>query len=480
MHRAILWSLAGSLWGHAGCTGSAILQEVPVISPPTTQGWTGTQGQTSSLTTDFKDLLTRLEASVHEDIASLIVVSWTQFSSADVYVEYRFDEEDWEATPDEMRGKGDHEQLLLGIPYETDVTWRLSVDTGMGWEKGLEHTLRTGDLPEGLPSVEVLTSQPDLWEPSGRYLMTSVNEYEGGWTQGTYWKVIIDREGRVVWALATPDFKWTIYMRLALDGEHLMWDSATWWAFFDGGEGSEVHRAKIDGSIVETFATPGLHHAFVDLPDGSVVWGRDKGRDEVLEKVHRDGSTEEIWSCEDFHDSIDEPTASCWSNGLYWHAATDTFLFSSPNTDTMVEVDHATGETLRHFGVLNESYAFDPPDSRFVFQHGINYTDDGRLLLSCKEIGEYETLTREYEVDDETRTLHQVWSFGQGEGIYGATAGEAHRLANGNTLHNYGAHGSIREVTDAGEIVWEVIWPSDNDRLIGRSIFLDDLYPLAP
>ena len=478
MHRLTAFAI---LAGLLACTGSATLGEVPPNGGATTTTWDGGFGSTSSLATDFGDLLGDLGAVIHEDIGSLVRVSWSQYSDADVYLEYSFDGDDWEATPTASRTKGPQEQYLLGIPYETDVTWRLSIDRGMGWEKGQEHTLRTADLPSGLPTIEVLTSEPDLWEPSGRYLMTSVNEYEGGWTQGTYWKVILDREGRVVWALATPDFKWTLYMRLSLDGQHLLWDSATWWAYFDGGAGSEVIRAKIDGSVEEIFPTPGLHHGFVDLPDGSIVWGRDKGRDEVLEKIYSDGSTEEIWSCEDFHDSIDEPSASCWSNALYWHAATDTFLFSSPNTNTMVEVDHKTGETLRHFGVLNESYAFDPPESRFHFQHGMSYTDEGTLLLSCESIdGPNETLAREYEVDDETRTLRQVWSFGEGEGIHGDTAGEAHRLANGNTLHNYGAHGSIREVTHEGVIVWEVIWPSGDDRLIGRSIFLEDLYPLAP
>jgi len=92
--------------------------------------------------------------------------------------------------------------------------------------------------------------------------------------------------------------------------------------------------------------------------------------------------------------------------------------------------------------------------------------------------GDWETAAREYEVDDASETLVEVWNFGLGEGIYGDTAGEAHRLENGNTLHNYGSAGHLREVTSEGEIVWEVEWPGN--KLLGRTVFLEDLYAFAP
>ena len=81
---------------------------------------------------------------------------------------------------------------------------------------------------------------------------------------------------------------------------------------------------------------------------------------------------------------------------------------------------------------------------------------------------------REYAIEEETQALREVWSFGVGEGIHADTAGEAHRLSNGNTMHNYGSSGHLREVTSDGEIVWEVEWPGT--RHLGRSVFIDDLY----
>ena len=54
----------------------------------------------------------------------------------------------------------------------------------------------------------------------------------------------------------------------------------------------------------------------------------------------------------------------------------------------------------------------------------------------------------------------------------------AHRLANGNTLHNYGSDGSIREVTTDGDLVWGMEF--DGTRLMGRSVFIEDLWAFAP
>ena len=221
-----------------------------------------------------------------------------------------------------------------------------------------------------------------------------------------------------------------------------------------------------------------LNHVFRELADGTLVWGATNGSSETLEKMNPDGTQETIWNCRSFHQSLDI-NRSCQSNTLYWHEDTDTFLFSFYTTNTVVEIDHQTGETLRQWGGdLPQSWDFDPANSVFEWQHGANYTDTGTLLLSTEVPGEYETAAREDEFDDASETLVEVWNYGLGEGIYGDTAGEAHRLANGNTLHNYGSAGHLREVTADKDIVWEVSW--SGNKLLGRTVFLEDLWAFAP
>ena len=106
-------------------------------------------------------------------------------------------------------------------------------------------------------------------------------------------------------------------------------------------------------------------------------------------------------------------------------------------------------------------------------------TDEGTLLISAKvSQNGTETVAREYTFDDDTETLTEVWSFGEGEGVYGSEMGEAHRLGNGNTLHNYGSTPRIREATPDGAVVWDVTWSSGT--YIGRSEVIADLYALWP
>lgn len=416
--------------------------------------------------------------SLNPEIESLVLVSWTQLAPATAHLEYSFDEGEWLGSRAREVGEGTQEQLLLGIPYATDVTFRVVNDFGDGPLSTGDFAATTGAQPPTLPPPELLAGDPSSFEPTGRYLLGSVNEEYGGWVGGNYWTFIIDRQGRVVWARLTPDRDFTIYVRVSADGDDILIDQPTYWTDWDGGAGSRVHRIKIDGSVVQSYDTPGLHHAFVDLPDGSIVWGAADEFDETLEKLRPDGTQETLWGCSEYLASIDYPLW-CQSNTLYWHEGSDSFLYSFYTFDSVLQIDHASGEVLRSFGQAPGSWSFDPEDSAFWFQHGCTFTDEGTLLTSShRTVEDDEGVAREYALDEDGQVLREVWSFGLGEGIEILKAGEAHRLPGGNTLHNYGTSSRVREVTPDGEVVWDVSWGAG--RLLGRTVLLDDLYDFAP
>ena len=413
-----------------------------------------------------------IQLTPHAEIGSLSYAGWLQAGELVGVIEFGFEDE-WLTTPEFSVSDG-HQAfvLLLGVPFETDFTWRFVGTLDGEAITGADHTARTGDLPAGLPEATVLVSDPGVWVSEDRYLMSSINEDAGGWTGGSYWKFMIDRQGRYVWAMETPQSNWSIFLRISYDGDDILWDEATYWSKYDTGEASQVHRMKIDGTIIESTPTPGLHHAFTELSDGTLVWGSADWNSEELVKRAPGGEVERIWGCQDAF-SADY----CQSNTLYWHEPTDTFLYSFYTNSSVVQIDHATGQTLYYWG-QNPAWGFDPAETQFSWQHGVNILENGHLLLSTHTtVGDLETVAREYEIDDKTKSLREVWSFGVGEGVHADTAGEAHRLANGNTLHNYGSNGSLREVTSDGELVWEVEWPGN--RLLGRSVFLEDLYTFA-
>jgi hypothetical protein len=432
-----------------------------------------------------------LSWTLHEEIASLVTVSFELSHPAEAWVEFRpVGDPAWMSSPARPLEAGLADVLLLGIPYESDFEARLVTDFGEGPVQGELFTGSTGALPEDMPLPQVHSADPARYEPTGRYLITSVNQAVGGWVTGDFWKVIIDRQGRVVWALLTPDHLWTTYMRVAQNGEDLLYDAFSFWYVYDSGAVSRVDRIKIDGSLVHSYATPGGQHAYADLPDGSIAWGASGFTRETLEIVDMAGEQTTLWDCADFHAS-QGISSMCMSNSLSWDPVSDSFLYSFYTTDTVVQVSRETGETMRVFGAEYGDYAIVPAESAFFWQHGVILTEQGTLLLSTHtseghDDPDQETVAREYEVDDTAMELRELASFGVGDGYNADTAGEAHRLANGNTLHNLGSYGRLREFTPDGTVVWDVDWrigmKEDNaaQRLIGRSVFVEDLYAFAP
>ena len=427
----------------------------------------------------------------HDTIGSLVYVTWEQAATATGAVEYRFDA-DWVSTPPRTFSAGAQEELLLGIPYDTDVEIRLVTDTVTSDIIEAE----TEDHPSGMPIPEFVSGEPDRWLAEGKYLYTSINGSVGGWTGGDYWKVILDRQARVVWAMKTPGEHWTIWTRVSYDGDDLMWDDSTVWVW-GSAEESQVHRMKIDGTITESYTTPGLHHAWDELSDGSLIWGNIiNNNEELLDKLHPDGTTETLWRCSDFEvEQLGQTGYSCHSNSWWWHEESGTFIVSFPSSagmvkDTVLHMD-SQGNTLSTWGRLSD-WTFADEQHTFDYQHGVTFTPDGNLLLSTKmhESNPYYTpwldtlAVREYTMDYETKTLTEVFSFGEDQGIAGNTAGEAHRLENGNTLHNYGSGARTREIAADGTLVWDIKWSGGDSegsgRLQGRSSFLSDLYVFAP
>lgn len=414
-----------------------------------------------------------LVAEVDPDIQSLLRLSWTQLVAGETRVEWELDGA-WVAAPGGHREAGPQEELVLGLPYETGTRLRVLVDEA----PSAEIAASTGPLPEGFPLPTLLVDEPSLQEPGGVWLLGSINQDQGGWDEGRYWMFILDRQARVVWARRGEERDFTIYLHVSKDGD-ILWDVSTWWSDFDHGEGSKIHRMKIDGVVTETYEAPGMHHCFTELPDGSLIWGSGNDQSETLERRWPDGSVSTVWDCAPFYAELGLHDW-CHTNSIYYDEDRASILLSFPTSQTFaLELDAASGEPLRQFGHIPGSWAFDPEDSAFQYQHGASFTDAGTLLVSTQQsersiVG----MVREYELDDDAQTLRQTWSFGEEQGILQQYAGEAHRLPNGNTLHNFGTSPRVQENTPDGELAWDVDF--GGTRLIGRTVFLEDLYQLAP
>ncbi len=419
--------------------------------------------------------ITEVESRQHEAIGSIVVVSWEQVEPAIAWVEYSFDDGVWLETPARAVEPGAAEQLLLGVPYGTELEYRVVNDLGSGPMVGENEGASTAELPAALAHAELLVAEHEAYDQAAPWFLGSLNSFE----TGASWTVILDRQGRVVWSWEIDGLWYSQMPRPSQDGTALMVDYNSYWRQFDEGADARVRRYHIDGTLAEETPTPGMFQSWTELADGSIVYGSGQPVERLME-IAPDGTTREIWDCQDFLEQAGLEGRGCHSNYVHHNPVTDTIIISCITHETVLEVDRGTGELLRWFGKIKSDWSFDPPEAQFYWQHGVHVLDDGTLLVSSKDEDDgHETLVRQYRMDAEKRQLRQVWSFGEGEGVYAECGGGAHRFDGGNTLHHYGYTPRIREVTSEGEVVWDVQWEGADIRM-GYILPLEDLYAFAP
>ncbi len=434
----------------------------------------GTSDGGGETTPGFHDLSWR----VNDEIGAVLHLSWRQGGTGTVRLRFQPEGGEVMESPARTRGPGEQEELILGVPYDTPLTAWLVGDFDGRVLESEPLDASTDPLPEGLPLPELRVAEPDAWVETDRYLMVGVSISDRGFQSSGYYKVIYDRQGKPVWAHLTPDSLRTMFMQPSPDGSEIVWDQTTFWTTFDEGKASVVNRMKIDGTVLEVIPTPGLHHSFRMLPDGTLAWSGFDGTDEVLRERAPDGSVRYVWNCSDYW-AAQGSRMQCDGNAITWNEADDTWYFSSDNENTVVEIQRETGEVLRSFGQLPGSYAFSEGSGNFWKQHHPSRTPEGNLLITTHESSSSQEMrAREYRIDDANRILEEVWSCGDGSGTSAPFMGEGHRLANGNTLLNYGGGGAIREYTRDGRVVWHLEWRDRNTT--SHSVFVEDLYAFAP
>lgn len=421
-----------------------------------------------------------------EEVAGVYGVmrlSWTQDSAADSgWLAFTSDGKTWHESPRVARDVGEHQEVVLGLPLGSEVTVKLVQEVdGAVLESTDVWTAPNSPIPEGYAQPTV-TWDPVLADPAP-FVMGSVAFIDGGWANIYAYVVMYNRVGDLVWAMPAFNDSWSIFPRVALDGTHLVVDASTAWCCppWDGSD-SQLHRLTLDGQVLETIDVDGLHHSWDEMEDGTIVWGAlDEGNHEVLKRRLPGGDEEIVWWSEPWLTLQGDDESWAESNTVNLSADESTVLFSFYTHETVFEIDLAKGSVVRQFGKLANSYAFDPPESQFWWQHGVHYTDAGTLMVSTHEFsdspGDDRQLIREYVVDDKTGTLTEVWNY-VAEDVYSYAAGEGYQTSIGNVLINYGQPAHIREVTPDGTVVWDVDWGQSLTYFVGHTEPVDDLYQL--
>lgn len=423
---------------------------------------------------------------VHPEVNTILEVTWNQTTAAEsTWLEFTFDAGEVLKSRAKPGTAGQHRDVVLGAPAQTPVTVRV-----VSLQAGVEHATRdyqgtTGALPTGLPRPQVLAYDAARASPE-RWMLAAVEDSEGGcgrtcYNQWTYWTYIMDRKGRIVWYYADPASNATSsYQRVARDGEYIWIEKRPF-----GGQGTRgVLKMTLDWEYFEEVPVPSLADCIDITTDGSLLYDVTGTTD--LREMRRDRTTRNIWNCrtafgQDF---------SCYSNTVNWNEATDTILMSFPEENTVAEIHRQTGMLVATYGDRAGGYAFSPATWQFEFQHFPNISADGTLMVSSHMPGFADTYTPvagehaflEFTIDRTNRRLVEKWSYHEGM-EWPMFKGMAIRLANGNTLANYGSGGVIREITPDKQTVFHVKFdaPAGNDfynKMVGHNVYIADLYAL--
>lgn len=418
-------------------------------------------------------LFSAFSAAPHAEVATLLQVAWTQEVGGPTWVEYAWGDQVG-STPPVTREPGDAGATLLGIPGDTEVTWTVAVEVDGVPTRSQAQVAATGSVPYTLPEPALVTWDPALASPEP-WVLGSVDASRDSWYSGPYWVFIADREGRIVWYREIPDYRATMWPRVSRDGTALVFEENAMLST-DPTRTSTLTWMTLDGTVGRQETLPDLGYTWDELDDGTLLYDHITDFVDVgLNHLASDGTLTEIWSCTDWLTA--GPPTDCYTNTVRWSQERDTVLWSMYDANTVVELDRATGQVLWTLGDLG-TWAVDPPSSAPVLQHYPGWTPEGTLLLSTHCQDEPGQRIREFAQDEAGQVFREVWTWGDGDLPYYSTySGEAQRLANGNTLINYGTDGAIQEVTPDGQVAWEVAWPGSY--LLGHNTLVGDLYALG-
>ncbi len=441
--------------------------------------------------TDAEAFITDVRVGVHPRVKTVIFVAWTQTEPTDdVWLEFAFEAGDVMRSRAVSGAVGAHEDVLLGVPGSTAVTFRVVASSGSDQVATREYRGATEAVPSGMPVPEVLAYEPALASPE-RWLLGAVEDSDGGcngqscYYHTIFWLYIMDRKGRIVWYYADPASNATSsFQRIARDGGYIWIEKRP----FGGGGQRGVLKMTLDRKYMEQIMVPGLSDAIDVTTSGSLLYDVERRDDQPsqLREMTADGDVRSIWSC---HAEFG-PEFRCYSNTVNWNERDDTVLMSFPYENTVAEIDRESGELVASYGDAPGSYDFSPETWGFEFQHFPNITADGTLLVSSHMPGFSETeepvrfqhAFMEFEIDRDSRTLVERWIYNEGP-EWAMYKGMAIRLGGGNTLANYGTGGVIREITPDKQTAFMVKFDSraGNDffnKMVGHNVLVDDLYAL--
>jgi hypothetical protein len=419
---------------------------------------------------------TGVTAQVSTAIRTVVHVRWTTAEASIGYVEFGPTGAMEMKTPVETTPATEHTAALLGLSADTVIYYRAVALDGATVHPGATATIRTGDLPVGMPAL-TLTG-------NGHQGFTVVPVL-GGTTAVT----IIDAAGNIVW-YHTDDRDLDFYRaRLSVDGKNLVYNAAN----ISGApsEASELVRVALDGTSTSFTRVPLLAHDFVEHADGTlaaiVVEYRDfEGaplRGDKIVEVAPDGTQRTVWSAWDCFDPAivkSDDVAQGWTfaNALDYDAAADVYYLGMRNLSSIARINRQTRACDWVLGLSGATLSFAPGAAKFLHQHQFQVRGNRIVIMDNEGSPGNESRVLEYELDLTAKTATQVWSYVASPSVYTFVLGEPTRFDDGGTFINWSAAGQLERLDAAGARTWKL--NTGAGYVFGFHTLAASLYPPQP
>jgi len=396
------------------------------------------------------ELPTGVTATVSDDITTVVEVRWTTEDATAGYVEYGLPGQPRRRTPLEATPGTAHAQALLGLKADEVYEYRVVI----GEESSEVATVRTGDLPLGMPPLTTVGSGQE------EFVLTPVL---GSSTA----VLIVDQDGEIVW-YHMDDRELDFYRaRLSVDGKSLLYNAAS--VSGTPSDASELVRVALDGSSTSSIPVPLLAHDFVEHPDGTigamvVEYGDFDGteiRGDKIVEIDRDGNIETVWTSWDCFDPAETPGDDIdlgwtFANALDYDPEEDAYYLGMRNFSSIAKIDRQSRACEWVLGTFGGTFDFAPGSTRFLHEHQFHLQGNRIVVFDNDGSPNDDSRVLEYELDFDAMVATEVWRYVSEPTVYSFVLGEPTRLADGDTFITWSAAGQLERVSPEGVSRWKV------------------------
>jgi hypothetical protein len=422
--------------------------------------------------TDLGLAVKGVTADTSDSVSTVVRVHWTTAQPTVGYVRYGTTEEMDQATPLETDPVNKHSLSLLGLEPGTRYFYRVLVWDGADAGASDTATVRTGALPEGLPTLTRKGKGNDLWT------VVPVLGAEPA-------VVIIDPGGQVVWYHTDEQGRDITRARLSADRSSVLYNALS----PSEEDPSELVSVALDGSRTESTPVPLLGQDFVELEGGTLAAIAAEVRDfegaplrgDAIVEVSADGDLETVWSTWDCFDPAKvqgSDSALGWSgaNSLGYDADDDAYYLGMQNFSSIAKIRRSDAACEWVLGGPAATLDWAPEATRFSAQSQVQVRGKRVLVVDGGASGN-ELRLLQYELDLDQKLATETESLSGPERESGSLLGEATALSGGSLFVNWAAAGRLERLDEDGASTWQL--DAEAGHVFGFHSLTNSLYPEA-